>query len=415
MGEKVLIAIACGFFLMGTSGAWANVTVSEERISVPEEQRVTGAPEGLRGTATHRVHKRGAAFGEARPEYITGYGYTPSQISEAYGFSGHQADGAGQTVAIVVACGSSTLSADLDEFNTAYGLLSPTLNIHRLPSSGQPDTCSPPNGDGVDWGFEASLDVEWVHALAPGATIDLVVAPTEYLSDLFTAVQYAAQTLNAQVVSMSWGADEFQGENSYDSVFSHPGTVFIAASGDSGSGAQYPASSRNVVAVGGTSLYLKPNAGRLKWPEVAWGGSGGGVSQYEAMPAYQSQFAVGATRRSIPDVAFDGDEYTGVEVYDSNYGPPTLTWVAGGTSLSAQCWAAIIALADQLRANARLAPLTDGHHAIYTLAGARDSYKSCYSDITWGYNGNYAARPGYDFITGLGSPIVGPLIQGLSK
>ena len=76
-----------------------------------------------------------------------------------------------------------------------------------------------------------------MHALAPGATIDLVIAPSDNFSDLFTAVQYAAQTLNAQVVSMSWGGDEFSDETYYDQIFQNTGTVFIAASGDYGSGA----------------------------------------------------------------------------------------------------------------------------------------------------------------------------------
>ncbi len=287
MKKRVLIAIACGLLLMGTSGAWADVIVSEERVSLPDEQRVTGVPEGLKGGAPpHRVLKRGAALGEARPEYITGYGYAPSQISEAYGFNGLQADGTGQTVAIVVACGSSTIKADLAAFNSLYGLPSATLNIYISRLKRPARYLFPPDGDGLDWGFETSLDVEWVHALAPGAKIELVVAPTEYLSDLFTAVQYAA-ALPSQphIVSMSWGADEFASQSQFDKVFKNTGTVFIAASGDSGSGATYPASSRNVVAVGGTSLYLKPGAGTLKWPEVAWGDPGAASANMKPCPA----------------------------------------------------------------------------------------------------------------------------------
>ncbi len=410
--KKVLIVIVACLLLMSASGVWADVTVHEEWVSVPEQQRATGGPEEWAATPQNSVLKGAHAPGGVRPEYITGWGYTPSQIRDAYGFSGLQADGTGQTVAIVVACGSPTIAADLDTFSSTYGLPSATLNIINV--SGQYNSC-PDAG----WAFEASLDVEWVHALAPGATIDLVIAPSNYFTDLFTAVQYAAQTLQARVVSMSWAGNEFSGEaHSFDKLLINPGTVFIAASGDSGSGAQYPAASPNVVAVGGTSLYLEPDTGTLKFPEVAWEGSGGGPSKFEAVPKYQKTFGVsGATKRCIPDVAFAGDSYTGVLVYDSNYDPANYVWwVAGGTSLATQCWAAIVALADQLRTAAGLAPLTDGHNALYALAGSRAKYNvnGYYRNITWGYNGNYAAAPGYDFITGLGSPMVGSLIPALA-
>ena len=84
--------------------------------------------------------------------------------------------------------------------------------------------------------------------------------------------------------------------------------------------------------------------------------------------------------------------------------------------MAAQSWAAVIALADQLRTAANLAPLTDGHNALYTLAGTRAKYNlnGCYRDITWGYNGNYAASAGYDLITGLGSPMANILIPALA-
>jgi subtilase family serine protease len=129
------------------------------------------------------------------------------------------------------------------------------------------------------------------------------------------------------------------------------------------------------------------------------------------MPAYQASFGLTGGMRCVPDVAFLGDPNTGVLVYDSVNG----WYVVGGTSVSAQCWAAIVALADQLRAAAKLAPLTDGHQALYTLAGssARYNVKGHYRDITAGYNGDFAALAGYDFITGLGSPMAGSLVPAL--
>ncbi len=414
MWRSTLFVTAACLLSMSASGARADVTVRDQVVTVPEEQRVTGGPEGWRATPRYQVHKAAPAPGGVRQEFINGgNGYTPSQIIAAYGISG---TGAGQTVAIVDACGSSTIAADLSAFSSAYGLPAATLNI--IPMSGQYNDCQPGSANAVGWGFETSLDVQWVHALAPDATIDLVVSPSDYLSDLFTAVYYAGHTLHAQVVSMSWGGTEFSSEKYFDYIFESPGTVFLAATGDSGSGTEYPATSPDVVAVGGTSLYLNNGTGTLKFPEVAWEDSGGGPSRFEAKPRYQTAFGIpGTAKRSIPDVAFASDPYTGVLVYDSNYDPSSGNlWIAGGTSLSAQCWGAIVALADQGRAAAQLAPLTDGHNALYELAVSRKRYNAYgfYRDITWGYNGNYAATRGYDFVTGLGSPIAGALVPNLA-
>ena len=419
MRERVLIAIVAGFLLTSVSSAWAGETSNGPLVTVSGKdqiQKVTGAAEKVSATHLHRVLKHGTAPGDIRPQYITGQGYTPSQIRDAYGFNNLQADGTGQTVAIVVPYGSPTLIGDVAEFCTAYNLPPPATFLNVFTPGGEPAGTDP------GWALETSVDVEWVHALAPGAIIDLVVAPTNLLSDLLYAVQYSAQTLHAPVVSMSWGTTtEFAHENHYDFVFNNTGTVFVAASGDAGSGTMYPAVSPRVVAVGGTTLYLQAGTGTPKFPEapeVAWEGSGGGRSSIEAKPSYQAAFRIpGTTKRCIPDVAFAGDPYTGVLVYDSNYDPNTDGWlIVGGTSLSAQSWAAIVALGDQLRAAAFLPPLTDGHKALYTLAGSRASYNvgGCYRDITWGYNGNFAAAKGYDLITGLGAPMVDILVPALA-
>ena len=118
--------------------------------------------------------------------------------------------------------------------------------------------------------------------------------------------------------------------------------------------------------------------------------------------------------RCVPDVAFVADPNTGVLVYDSNYDPyATGWWVVGGTSVSAQSWAALIALANQLRAAAGLPALTDGHQALYNLASSAAKYQKCYRDITMGYNGDFQALTGYDLITGLGCPKAGGLIPAL--
>ncbi len=385
MRMTVLIAIVTGLLLVSASSLWAG--------------HPPGAPEGW--VATPKLHIKGQGpVKNIRPDYITGYGYYPSQIKAAYGISGN---GAGQTISIVDAYGSPTITYDLLYF--CYALRLPPADLMIYYPGGLPAGSDP------GWAMETTLDVEWVHALAPGATIALVIAPTNAADDLFNAVRYAAQTLHAQVVSMSWGGDEFSDEAGYDTYFQNAGTVFVAASGDSGSGGQYPAASPNVVGAGGTALYLQQGTGTLKFPEVAWEGSSGGVSQYEPMPSYQASFGLTGGMRSVPDVAFVADPNTGVWVYDSVNG----WYVVGGTSVSAQSWAAIVALANQFRAAGKLAPLTDGHQALYTLAGssARYNAKGYYRDITAGYNGDFAALVGYDFITGLGCPRAGMLVPAL--
>ena len=209
-----------------------------------EWRRGGGPPETAIGRWAKRVdgnppvsHPEGRDCpGDIRPAFITGWGYEPSQIQDAYGFSSLQADGTGQKVAIIVAYGSPTLNEDVTAFCKEFGLPPPILNV--IYPGGEPTAYD------AGWAFETSLDVEWVHALAPGATIDLVIAPSNLFSDLFYAILYATETLQAQVVSMSWGGSEFAGEAQYDWVFQNTGTVFIASTGDSGSGAQYPAASR---------------------------------------------------------------------------------------------------------------------------------------------------------------------------
>jgi len=168
------------------------------------------------------------------------------------------------------------------------------------------------------------------------------------------ALSAAENTPGVDVISMSWGFNEFPKEASYNSYFTtpagHKGITYVAASGDSGpqAGAEWPSVSPNVLAVGGTTLYVSPT-GNYQF-ESAWVDSSGGYSRYQAEPGYQR--SVQATRRrSTPDVAFDGDPNTGVAVYETSLATGFGSWATvGGTSLGTPAWAAIIAIADQGRA-----------------------------------------------------------------
>jgi subtilase family serine protease len=331
-------------------------------------------------------------------------GYSPAQIRHAYGVDQINGTGAGQTIAIVDAYGSPTIQSDLATFNSQFGLSQANLTI-AYPSG------KPTKTDG-GWALETALDVEWAHAMAPDANILLVVAKSATASNLLAAVDYATAH-GAVVVSNSWGGGENSSLLAYDSHFQHSGVIYLASSGDNGTGASWPASSAAVVAVGGTTLPLD-GAGNRTGAETAWNGSGGGLSAYVAEPAYQSSYGISSGgKRAIPDVAAVADPNTGVAVYSSTrYNGQKGWFVVGGTSLSSPLWAGFIALADQGRGTA----LTDGHSALYNLATG-SSYGTDYHDVQSGTNGTCGAictaGPGYDEVTGLGTPAVNQLVPGL--
>jgi len=289
-------------------------------------------------------------------------GYTPAEITAAYGLSALtfaspsgstvKADGSGETIALVEAYHDPTLAADLNTFDQASSLPAANLTVVNQAST---QTNS-------GWAGEESLDVEWAHAIAPGANILVVEAKSQSLQDLLNAVNTARNMAGVNVVSMSWGFSEMSNEASYDSYFTtpagHVGITFIAASGDSGT-VEYPSASPNVLSVGGTTLTLS-SSGTYQ-SESAWYDSGGGYSQDEAEPSYQKPVQTSGFR-STPDVAFAANPNTGVEVYETpvgfNQGFPGFSasanqgsWqVVGGTSLGAPSWAGIIAIVDQGRA-----------------------------------------------------------------
>ncbi|MCL6452079.1 MAG: S53 family peptidase [Alicyclobacillus sp.] len=333
------------------------------------------------------------------------YGYQPSQIRTAYGLNQVSQTGQGETIAIVDAYGSPTIQSDLNTFDAQFGLPQTTVQI-AYPSG------KPSKSDG-GWALETSLDVEWAHALAPGATILLVVAKSASTSDLLSAIDYATAH-GAQVVSNSWGGSEFSSETSDDSHFNHTGVVYTASAGDSGAQAEWPAVSPYVVSVGGTSLTTTSSG---TWEsESAWSSSGGDLSAYESTPSYQDAWtSVVGTQRGVPDIAWDADPNTGVAVYDSTRDQGQAGWFeVGGTSVGAPSWAALIALADQGRGSA--GPLSSSQvlNQLYSVAGTTNSsgYTNNYHDITSGSNGN-PAEPGYDLVTGIGTPKFNQLVQSL--
>src|SRR2546426_7567936 len=202
--------------------------------------------------ASPPIHARKAAMAL----YVSGY--APTQFLHAYALdqlacSGDVAYpcGSGQTVGIIDAYDDPTVEADLQTFDAQFGLPACTLANGCL-TKATPQGIPPTD---AGWAREISLDVQWVHAIAPGARILLVESVDRYTDSLLAAVDYAVLN-GASVVSMSWGAPEASDETTDDSHFRASGVSFVAASGDKGSGTQYPAASPYVIGVGGTSLPL---------------------------------------------------------------------------------------------------------------------------------------------------------------
>jgi hypothetical protein len=350
-----------------------------------------------------------ASSGQATPlvTNVSPIGHTPAQIAQAYGFNQVSFDngaikgnGAGQTIAIVDASYDPNIASDLQKFDAQFGLAPP-------PSFSQFVEQGATTNSG--WALETALDVEWAHAMAPGANIDLIEANNNSLGSLLSAVNYARSLANVSVVSMSWGGSEFASETQYDSLFTTPaghiGITFVASSGDGGAGTTWPSVSPNVLAVGGTSL--STNASGSYIGETAWSGSGGGVSTFEAAPSYQTSVQT-TGQRTTPDVAYNADPGSGFAVFDSvPYAGQNGWFEVGGTSAGAPQWAALVAIADQGRAIHGQGTLSNVQSALYALPA------SDFHDITSGSNG-YAATDGYDLVTGRGSPVANSIVQALS-
>lgn len=369
--------------------------------SFANAKTATSPKEPTGWVAHHPLHSKHISSG-AKPMVVTSV-YSPSQIKKAYGFDKLSNTGAGQTIAIVDAYGSPTIKNDVNTFNQQFGLSSANIEVDY--PQGVPST------DG-GWALETALDVEWAHALAPDAKIMIIGTKSASISDLLSGIDYATNH-GATVVSNSWGGSEFSSETSFDSHFNHSGIAYLASSGDSGNGSSWPAASPDVISVGGTTLQLTSTG--TYGSETAWTGSGGGTSYYESIPNYQTNWTnVVGYERGLPDVALDADPNTGVYVYSSTRDQGQSGWFqVGGTSFSAPAWGALIALADQSRIQALSS--TDALNAIYSTAGTTGSsgYTTNFHDITSGSNG-YSAEPGYDLVTGIGSPVANQIIPILS-
>ncbi len=337
-------------------------------------------------------------------------GLTPSQMRSAYGYNAIPNQGQNMIIGIADACDDPNLEADLGVFSAQFNLPSCTTQNGCFTKIQQSNLCS---GHSGNWALEQSLDVQWAHAMAPAAKI-VIVESTDTGDSLFMAVTQAVSA-GAKVVSMSWAGGEFEGEQMYDQTyFSTPGVTYFSSAGDGGCGALYPAASPNVVSVGGTFLTLLTAAPPVSplssdyGNESAWSGSGGGISSVESEPTYQMG-AQNTGFRTVPDISLNASPASGVPVYDSYDG---LNWVrVGGTSLSSPVWAAFMAIENSLRGGAGV--IQQPHQDLYQIYGS-GNYHTDFHDITTGSAGGVCvAGMGYDFVTGIGTPIANHLANDL--
>src|SRR5260370_29386982 len=246
----------------------------------PEDSRSAGRPP--EGFARPPFHLKLDDAGKPSGGKPLPAGLSPAAARHFYGFDLIANLGAAQIIGIVPAYDDPNIESDLGVFNTTYQLATCTTKnggFKKIYASG-----GKPSGNST-WALEASLDVEWSHALAPQAKIYLVEAASNSLTDLFTALDAAVKN-EASVVSMSFGGSEFMGETNYDFHFTAPNVTFVAASGDNASGVEYPSASSYVLAVGGTTANLGANNSYAS--ETASSLSGGRHTAAEQITRHES-------------------------------------------------------------------------------------------------------------------------------
>ncbi|MFI5674984.1 putative Ig domain-containing protein [Streptomyces cellulosae] len=321
-------------------------------------------------------------------------GLSPANLHSAYKLP--STGGSGLTVAVVDAYNDPNAEADLATYRSQYGLSACTKAngcFKQVSQTGS--TTSLPSND-TGWAGEEALDIDMVSAVCPDCKIILVEANSATDSDLGTA-ENEAVALGAKFVSNSWGGDESSSQTSEDtSYFKHPGVAITVSAGDSGYGAEYPATSQYVTAVGGTALSTSSDS--RGWTESVWKtssteGTGSGCSSYDPKPNWQTD--TGCSKRMEADVSAVADPATGVAVYDTYGGSG---WaVYGGTSASAPIIAGVYALAGT--------PGASDYPAKYPYSHTSNLY-----DVTSGTNGSCStsyfctATTGYDGPTGWGTP-----------
>ena len=441
--HKSLVSIAVlSTLLVGCGGGSVGTAVSNGGSTVAA---VADTVEPMTKSFAYATPMASADYQQTRALTGTGKGNTvsPADIRTHYGFAtmppagAHALDGTGYTIAIVDAPGSvapANIIADLNTFSTYYNLPLQTSTNTFFKQIDLSNGAKVTANSTSDWKMEVALDVEWAHAIAPGAHIILVTAKSTLASDLVAAVTTAAAQPGVTVISMSFGATEFAAETSatYDGALqtiAKKGIVLVAASGDSGnngSNQAWPAVSPYVTAVGGTAItniaYNLPSV----TTEVAWQGSGGGASKYETAQTFQTTnvgskdlaLNLAPKQRMVPDVSYNADPVK------SPYGIVAGNgwFIVGGTSAGAPQWAAIITELAQMRSTEagkiNFSSLTTSTVGFFNGVIYPSNISGALFDVTGGTDNTATAScaicnatAGYDAVTGLGVPRMNILVN----
>lgn len=344
-------------------------------------------------------------------------GWTPQQFLDAYNVNtvvtpNNKPRGYGVKVAIITAYHYSNLQNDLRTWASKFNQIPITLNI--INQAG--------NITNSNWALQSCLAVQMVNTVVPGATVYVIEAKSVSQNDIRTAIQTAAN-LGVNVISMPFGAPEYATEGSSANLFTNSRIVWLAASGTS-SAPTFPATSPDVIAVGGTT---PTSAYPFPLIESAWVDSSAGISVYERMPSYQMipsvQNANTTAFRSVPDVAFIADPKYGAQVYVSILGG---WYVVGGNSVSSAFFTGVVAIANQFRKSLSKPMLSSVHTSsgslqsgLYGLMSSNGgpTNSTVLNDVVDGYvsYGSYPAEPGYDIATGLGSLDVAAFVNYMAN
>jgi subtilase family serine protease len=374
---------------------------------------------------------------------------TPHSLRVAYGVESLMQRGyagKGQTIVDIVSYGDPSLQQNMDTFDQEFGLPPITLQVLSPIGSVPFDRH---NKEMSGWADETNLDVQTIHAIAPGANIVVLTSPVDEtegtigLPQFLELEQYALSHHLGSIISQSFGASEVTLKDSagqqeiqqwdafYKQATTQQGITFFGSSGDNGATdytdlnqtqlsttptTSFPPDDPWVTATGGTALQRTQGS----FSETVWnddgGASGGGFSAFFSTPSYQqslpsSMQQLMQNRRGVPDVAVDADPNTGLAIYNQGWE------LGGGTSAAAPFWAALTAIANQMAGH----PLGFLNPALYKLASS-SNYTRDFHDITQGNNSvrvhdtlvpGYNAAPGWDPVTGLGSPDAEHLLPDL--
>lgn len=410
--------------------------------------------------------------------------FTPTSMQNSYNLGPLLAagnDGHGMTIAIIDSFGNPNMASDLANFDTQMGLPHMCGEPGQACGSGTPTfthvywngktqvKSPPPNSQGTGlqerdgWVVETALDVEWAHAMAPGANIiDVTTNPAETqgvqgLPSMMDAEQFIVDHHEATVITQSFGTTEenFDGTQSLLNLrhafvsAAQNGVTVLASSGDFGTAnpgktpiknpatipfptVNWPASDPLVTSVGGTYLCTNPVTGtgvdsadppsncqsNPGVREIGWIDAGGGFSHIFSTPDYQKTLPAGSTpigsMRGVPDVGFQASSRTGPLVYATGSGGGGW-FIVGGTSCSSPEFAGLVAIADQMAGHG----LGLINPTLYKLAAGPD-YATYFYDVTTGNNQadpsvpGYPATTGWDPVTGLGTPNAATLVPALA-